>query len=108
MLKVSLVWLHYLDVDECAENIDDCEGDCKNEDGCYTCLCPAGKTLAADNVTCDGGWPNNIAVYIIDIYLHVENFSNRIANQFTADLLSSCSSQFLWLNFNETHYYSIG
>lgn len=44
----------YTDIDECAQNVDDCSGGarCNNLVGSFECLCPSGFT--GDGRTCTG------------------------------------------------------
>ena len=43
-----------LDIDECREESDDCEQNCANTVGSYTCNCNAGYDLASDGQSCTG------------------------------------------------------
>ncbi|XP_072172571.1 uncharacterized protein [Diadema setosum] len=40
------------DINECAEMTDDCEQDCHNTQGSYTCSCSSGYTLSLDMRSC--------------------------------------------------------
>jgi len=40
------------DIDECSRNIANCQYNCTNYDGGYTCECPVGQALRNDNRTC--------------------------------------------------------
>ena len=42
------------DVDECAQNIHDCEHTCENTIGSFLCGCNAGYELTSDGRTCQG------------------------------------------------------
>ena len=42
------------DVDECAQNIHNCEQTCKNTVGSFLCGCNAGYELTSDGRTCQG------------------------------------------------------
>ena len=42
------------DVNECAENIDNCEHTCENTVGSFLCGCNAGYELTSDGRTCQG------------------------------------------------------
>ena len=42
------------DVDECTEGIDNCDQNCHNTDGSYTCSCNGGCTLHSNGLTCVG------------------------------------------------------
>ena len=44
-----------IDIDECATNQHQCNQDCTNNDGSYTCSCVDGFRLDADGYTCNGG-----------------------------------------------------
>jgi hypothetical protein len=44
----------YSDIDECAENSDQCAQNCRNIVGSYVCSCNAGYTLNGDGRRCDG------------------------------------------------------
>ena len=54
----TLIWLtvviYFLDIDECAENSDNCHNAtvCTNTIGSFKCHCPAG--LSGDGITCIG------------------------------------------------------
>lgn len=43
-----------LDVSECNEGLDNCEQECINTLGSYTCACQPGCTLNNDGSTCTG------------------------------------------------------
>ena len=45
-----------LDINECAEGLDDCSElqICANTDGGFTCPCVSGYQLVSDNKTCEG------------------------------------------------------
>ncbi len=43
-----------LDVDECTEGTDECDHNCHNTDGSYTCSCNGGYTLHSNGFTCIG------------------------------------------------------
>ena len=43
-----------LDIDECAQGIDQCEHNCHNAIGTYTCSCNTGFMLNPDGFRCDG------------------------------------------------------
>ena len=43
-----------IDVDECKEELDDCEQICLNHIGHHVCECKPGCELQADNTTCLG------------------------------------------------------
>ena len=43
-----------LDIDECAENRDNCDQLCTNTQGGYTCSCRSGYSLASNGQDCNG------------------------------------------------------
>nr|XP_006814884.1 PREDICTED: zonadhesin-like [Saccoglossus kowalevskii] len=45
------------DIDECDEGIDDCDQNCHNTDGGFTCSCTEGYQLSADGKTCSSSNP---------------------------------------------------
>ena len=45
---------HFTDVIECATGIDECNQNCHNTDGSYSCSCDPGYTLYRDNLFCYG------------------------------------------------------
>ena len=47
-------YITYIDINECAEDTDDCAQTCTDTDGSYTCLCDVGYELANDEHGCDG------------------------------------------------------
>ena len=51
----NLYWCHFTfsDIDECATGADNCQQDCIDNDGSFTCTCMDGYMLNADNVNCD-------------------------------------------------------
>ena len=57
-LKVSLRqfsnFVCFLDIDECAENTDNCSQNCSDTLGSYQCVCYDGYTLDSDQHTCNG------------------------------------------------------
>ncbi|KAI8495164.1 hypothetical protein Bbelb_271500 [Branchiostoma belcheri] len=61
-----------IDVDECADNTDDCSADatCNNNIGSFTCTCNAG--YSGDGVTCTGK--------IISLNINVDECTNGTAN----------------------------
>ena len=42
------------DVDECATDMDNCQHNCHNNNGSYTCTCRTGYRLNSDGRHCDG------------------------------------------------------
>ena len=52
-----------VDVDECEEELDDCEQICLNHIGHHVCECEPGCELQNDNTTCLGILYNNGDVY---------------------------------------------
>ena len=45
------------DVDECREQYDECDQDCKNIDGSYLCGCSSGFLLDTNGRSCNGKLP---------------------------------------------------
>ena len=45
---------HYLEIDECTENISGCSQSCVNTAGSYYCSCDIGFEIDADQHTCHG------------------------------------------------------
>jgi fibulin 1/2 len=43
-----------VDIDECRTGVDECEQNCHNNNGSYTCSCNAGYKLADDGFHCIG------------------------------------------------------
>ena len=43
-----------IDIDECALNTDNCEHNCVNTVGSYTCSCKSGYTETSDGIHCTG------------------------------------------------------
>ena len=50
----SSACLPYSDIDECAEGTHQCEQNCHNNIGSYTCSCDIGYRLNVDLRGCDG------------------------------------------------------
>ncbi len=44
----------FLDINECLEGTHDCEQNCINTDGSYTCSCNPGFVINADRRGCNG------------------------------------------------------
>ena len=42
------------DINECDLDTDNCEHECENTEGSYTCTCPAGYMLHTDGASCTG------------------------------------------------------
>ena len=47
------MYCFFLDINECAEGIDQCAHNCHNNIGSYTCSCNTGYRLNADGFRCD-------------------------------------------------------
>lgn len=47
--------LFNLDIDECLEELDNCDMICLNMEGSFACGCPEGYSFDVDGVTCIGG-----------------------------------------------------
>ena len=56
------------DIDECAEDIHDCEQTCNDTRGSYICSCNVGFRLADDGHACNGTYI--LHQYLLDISLH--------------------------------------
>ena len=54
ILSNGIISVIYVDVDECADGTNECDQNCHNNDGSYTCSCNAGFTLNNDELFCDG------------------------------------------------------
>ena len=52
-LSCIVYLLKYVDINECAEGIDQCAHNCHNNIGSYTCSCNTGYRLNADGFRCD-------------------------------------------------------
>ena len=52
--KLSFLLSVLLDNNECAEIENECDQNCQNTDGSYTCSCNMGYTLDANGHTCNG------------------------------------------------------
>ena len=46
-----------LDVNECREEVDECDQDCKNTVGSYVCDCSSGFLLDPNGKSCNGKLP---------------------------------------------------
>ena len=53
-----------IDLDECATGVNECDQNCANVVGSYTCSCGTGWTLNPDGFRCDGTY----GVYIQILY----------------------------------------
>ena len=51
---ISFLLIHIIDIDECAEQVDECDQNCHNNDASYSCSCNFGFTLNDDELHCDG------------------------------------------------------
>lgn len=47
-------YILYIDVDECAEALDDCQQICPNHVGHHVCACEEGCELESDKKSCSG------------------------------------------------------
>ena len=52
-MDLGLVSLQ-LDINECNENLDNCDQTCVNTNGSFTCQCNIGYILESDRHTCTG------------------------------------------------------
>ena len=53
-----------LDIDECSMQVDDCEHNCNNTLGSYTCSCSDGYILDRDGIQCNGKKVCHVAVIL--------------------------------------------
>ena len=49
-----IFFFFHLDIDECLEEVDDCEHNCHNHEGGYSCSCLPGHKLDEDGFSCEG------------------------------------------------------
>lgn len=57
MLIIIVEWsLHtiIIDVDECTDDVDNCDQLCDNTEGSFVCSCTEGFELDVDGLTCNG------------------------------------------------------
>ena len=59
---------YFVDVNECAEGIDDCVQICTDTDGSYVCSCAPGYLLTNDSRGCDGMSLNSSKVQVLILY----------------------------------------
>ena len=52
MLCIIVICVIWIDVQECKDHTDDCEQQCTNTAGSYTCSCMDGYVLNSDGKTC--------------------------------------------------------
>ena len=52
--SMTFLMIQKLDIDECAEQLDDCDQNCHNYNGSYSCSCNLGFRLNEDELHCDG------------------------------------------------------
>ena len=57
------------DVDECASDTDNCQHNCHNNVGSYTCTCMSGYRLNSDGRQCDGKQVRKSIPVLILLYL---------------------------------------
>ena len=62
------------DIDECADNIDDCQQLCVNVGGTYNCACNYGYRLNIDRATCS---QSEYKMCFIENCLNMLNWSGR-------------------------------
>ena len=70
-IKFALVFLHFLDVDECAQNTHNCSADavCNNTNGAYNCTCK--PRYHGDGLVCAGEILRTPSYYLtLGSYLH--------------------------------------
>ena len=53
-VSITFVDLYCVDVDECTENLHDCEQVCENTVGTYNCSCEPGFNYSSDGRNCTG------------------------------------------------------
>lgn len=58
-----------VDVNECAENMDDCAQLCIDTDGSYVCSCVSGYLLTNDSRGCDGMPHKLVVVQLMSVTL---------------------------------------
>ena len=49
-----IIFLIFLDINECIANTNNCSQVCVNNDGGFTCSCKEGYRLANDRISCEG------------------------------------------------------
>ena len=50
----GIILFFFIDIIECSEGVAECEQNCHNNNGSYTCSCSAGYELADDGFHCTG------------------------------------------------------
>ena len=68
MLVTSVIICSPKDVDECATDVDNCEHNCSNNNGSYTCTCRQGYRLHSNGRQCDGKHTRKC----IPLFLHAD------------------------------------
>lgn len=53
-LKYPKFIMKLTDIDECMTGVEQCDHNCENTVGSYTCFCDSGFTLNVDGYRCDG------------------------------------------------------
>ena len=63
-LKIAIIICHYniisSDIDECSEGSHDCEQECVNSQGSFTCSCHDGYEPLNNGKSCVGMYAHNI------------------------------------------------
>ena len=70
MLNIRLMLFGFVfstDIDECAEQLDECQQICNNTIGSYVCDCRIGYALNDDGRTCRGKTDNNFRVIVYNV-----------------------------------------
>lgn len=71
------VFINLVDVDECVSNLHNCSHNCINTNNSYTCSCPNGLNLSADERTCSA--PPSLVLTLTDDSGYITlNSSNMI------------------------------
>ena len=69
----ELFCFFFIDINECSEGVAECEQNCHNNNGSYTCSCSAGYELADDGFHCTG------KLYNHKINIHEGKVNNNTA-----------------------------
>ena len=60
--KLIMLAYDHTDIDECAESLDNCEHECLNSQGSFTCRCSNKYWLSSDGYSCEGTCIAHISV----------------------------------------------
>ena len=66
--------IFYLDINECAEGIDNCDHNCTNTEGSFNCLCRNGYELDSDGHNCSGMY----YIYFIFVTIYPNQISMNV------------------------------